>query len=234
MKELINNIILYLPSYILTFLRIVVAPKRTIAELNKGYKNDLQNALIFLGATIVLASILGLSFFPTRRGILEFLGIELTLVIFEGIIYSAVVWFSWRIIGGRAPIERFATIYCYVGSIIIVVSGLGTLTSFSALKLFYPGSYKALLDLTFSSKHSFSEIARQLNCLPGYSVYMGILLITLGVLMIWYIVSWGAYRELTDQTKIRSFFSFTISTLILIPLIAAGSFISRFLMIVEN
>jgi hypothetical protein len=232
MKEIVEQVLGYLPKYIPEFLRVLSSPKTAILERNKGRPDDLREGLIFYGISFFLIFPLQRALIPNQQEIWTHIAQSLALAIFIGSVAAALTRLAWRIVGANAPLDRFLVVYCYFSGVTLVVFMFPALIALGALKTFYPESYKPLTSVMFSTDKSPFDLgaAQEIQRLQGYWVY-NIVYSVLGCFSIaWYVIAWGAYRQLTGLTRLRSAVAFILTGIFLLPVAAAGYFIQRLFM----
>lgn len=147
---------------------------------------------------------------------------------------SAVLRFSWRVVGGNAPFVRFLIPTCYFYAAFAIASAIHQLFAYGIAKVWDVELYNLLLT-TFKDKRVVNaELQAHISAaiesaksgdsrkLIVFAVYELVLLVGLIAIIAWVIVAWGAYRELTGLSRKKSFVAGILS-------LALGSVVVGFL-----
>ena len=229
MKDIVEQILGYLPKYLPEFIKVFAGPKSAISARNQGNPDDLKQALIFFGVSFFLIFPFQRALLPSQHEFWAHIAQSVAIVFFVGLASAALIRLAWRVLGGKAPLEKFIVVYCYFSGVILIISMFSTLIPLGALKTFYPDSYTSLKIVFFSQDRSPIDFEgfEEIILLPGYQLF-NILNTLLGLLLIiWYVIAWGAYRELTGLTKVRSAAAFILSWLFVLPVGISAYFVQR-------
>jgi hypothetical protein len=223
MKDLLEKILLYLPVYIPDLVRIVSGPKRFVAERNNGDEGELIKAFTFLGVSLAIFFILQADIPVRGRGFVLDLGIHGILYLLFVVFLSAVLRFSWKIVGGKAEYQGFLVTTSYLVGVLFIGLAIGALFFTGILAMFYPDAYSWFIQFLKAP-----SIRDAYNPDPGISrsilvALMGFLSVAV-LTLVWGFVAWGAYRELNQLPRSRSCAAFFLTILIFLP-VAAGLFV---------
>ena len=214
MKDLLEKILSYLPAYIPDLVSIFSGPKRFVSERNKGNEGDLIKAFTFLGVSMSIFFILQAPFHMVGREFLSDAGAHGILYLLFIVVFSAIVWLSWRIVGGKAPYQSFLITCSYYMGVLSVGFAAGALCFIGILRTFYPESYSWFV--------KFLAAPSLWNAYdPRFSG--GILVASAGFLtlavptLVWGFIGWGAYRELNQLPRFRSGAALFLTILFSLP-----------------
>jgi hypothetical protein len=232
MKDILEQILGYLPKYLPEFLRVFAGPKSAISERNQGKSDDLKQALIFFGISFFLIFPFQRALIPNQQELWTHIAQSVAIALFFGLASAALIRLAWRIVGGSAPLENFVVVYCYSFGILLVIIMFCTLIPLGALKTFYPDSYTSVKMGLFSAHRSPFDFegVKDLYLVPGYWLYFMLNSLLFLLPSVWYVIAWGAYRELTRQTKARSVAAFILSLIFLLPVGMSSTFVGRLFM----
>ena len=223
MSEWIERELVYLPKYIENFGSLLAGPKRFIAREISNADETLAQSLRFLGISLVLFTVMQT---PTRPSEYEFwthlglIGITCLAVVS---LTAIALRFSWWVVGGRATIRIFFVTYSYLLAVVLVLSGFSRLLSLGFLKVFDPDLYAQLQLL--KGQQLVQSLGDALS--EGVTLWVTIIIFAVGLLCcsVWSFLCWGAYRELNDLSKFRSFFAFMIMGILSLVIVPAVHFI---------
>jgi len=229
MKDIVQQILSYLPNYIPEFLRVFSSPKLAISERNQGQTKDLREALSFYGISFFLVFPFARILAPSQLDLWENIAQSVTLSLFWGLASAAMTRLAWRIVGGDAPLDRFVVIQCYFSGVCMIILTFASLISLGAGKTFYPDGYQAFTEMVLSGKFSpFDETRiKEVIGLPGFEFYNIVFLGLSYCSLVWPAIAWGAYRQLTGVTRLRSAIAFILTLVFLVPVGAAAYVIQR-------
>jgi len=219
MKDLLEKILAYLPGYILDLARILSGPKQFVAERNKGDEGDLVKAFTFLGVSLSIFFILQGGFVAVQK--------FLTNAIMDGILYllfiaifSAIIQLCWKIVGGKAEYQRFLITSSYYVGVLSIGFALGSLFFIGILRMLFPDAYTWFVKFIQAP-----SVPAALNQDPSVSIGILLAFITFVAVMfltfVWALIGWGAYRELNQLSRPRSFMALLLTILLSSPVAAA-------------
>src|SRR5438094_6959819 len=117
MNEAVQWLLKAIPTYVLTFGRVFVAPKTEILEKCRGEDSAVPGALVFLGVSQLLL-------YPLARGSTEphseFWDTALrsvSLIIVGGLATLGMLALAWRIMGVRIEFSKLLVAYCYTSGV---------------------------------------------------------------------------------------------------------------------
>ena len=230
MSEAVQWPLKAIPTYVLTFGRVFVAPKTEIVAKCRGEESAVPDALVFLGVSqLVLYPLVQGSTGP-HSAFWDTALRAVSLGILGGLATLAVLALAWRIIGARLKFSELIVAYCYMLGVFSVISSVLSLAVIRMFAEFYPKTYRAMIDfqaqaqsLTFSEAFSRSpppeaaESTRALLAMPGYFLFSMIVVIAFWMALLWLFFAWGTFRQLASVSRLRSFIALAIFLLLWLP-----------------
>jgi hypothetical protein len=142
------------------------------------------------------------------------------------LLYGYAAYFAWRLAGGVAPIEDFFRIHFYLSGLIKLSQ-----TAFYIMARGLLRSDRALSDEVMSNVYRGDLLWLTTNVarLSGYPIFQLFVLVLLCgwiATLIWLLIGWGAYRELTGLTRSRSLLAFLIFCILCVPVYILTTLIS--------
>lgn len=225
MKELIEKVLEYLPQYLKDFGLLVSGPKKFMAQKNTGAEDVFNQAVVFLGVSLVLVIVMTMPLLPPGKDLWAYVGARAIEFILSVTLYAVDLRLSWHLVGGKASIRSFFVTYAYFFSALIVMFTLFLLLSNGVFKVLAPDLYWQLIEAQLNKQ--------PIPDMSGSSVPLissGILVAGFILISVWGLISWGAYRRLNDLSKWRSFAALTISGILAWPIEAVVFFVSSAMM----
>jgi hypothetical protein len=219
MKDLLEKILGYLPSYLGDLVQLVTRPKRFIAERNTGRKGDLLKALTFLGISLSVCFILQAPLL-LEKDFWTDAGSNGIVFLIATTVLSGVLHIAWKVVGVKLDFQRILITLSYYSAVIALCLVVTSLCQLGILRIFDPRLYNLLLQTGGTVDWRAFFQAEPLSSAPF--VFSLILLFTgFTATLIWAIVGWGAYRELGQTTKIRSIEALFLTALLSLPVLTA-------------
>ncbi len=228
MNEAVQWLLKAIPTYVLTFGQVFVAPKTEIVAKCRGEESAVPDALVFLGVSqLVLYPLVQGSTGP-HSAFWDTALRAVSVGIIGGLATLAVLALAWRIIGARLKFSELIVAYCYMLGVFSVISSVLSLAVIRMFAEFYPKTYRAWIDflaqaksLTFSEAFSPSpeavESIRKLQEMPGYFLFLMIVVIAFWMALLWLFFAWGTFRQLASVSRLRSFIALAIFLLLWLP-----------------
>jgi hypothetical protein len=220
MNEAVQWLLKAIPTYVLTFGRVFVAPKTEIIKKCREAESELPGALIFLGVSQLIL-------FPLAQGSephSDFWSTVLRAVSFgliSGLATLGVLALAWRIMGVRFDFSKLLVAYCYISGVSSVIASVLSLASAGIFATYYPETYRAMMSIgtpmgTTPSKYTESMTALQAK--PGYLLFAVMSLIAWSVALLWLFFAWGVFRNLASVSRLRSAVAGAIFVLLWVPM----------------
>jgi SEFIR domain/Yip1 domain len=193
-----------LTAYLLDFGRLCQGPKTAIVRLTGEAAGDLTRPLVMVAACVVLGFLLQL---PQLRSAASFATFAGTVAIkLIGIpMIAATIHLLFRRVGGRAGFASTFSAYLYLISPLYLVVVMMDTISLGVLRAYNPGAAdEARVDPSRTIANA-AWVEKFMTDAPGLAVTYWLLTSALTIIGIgWFIVCWGAFRELHGVTRWRS------------------------------
>ena len=206
------------------------SPKTFLKNRNRGDENW-PTALRFFGFSAILGFIL-LHFSNTTplfpKGDSALINIA-KAVVFWGVYIlfgAAAIKVSWKLVGGKASFDSILLTHIYCLFMFILISSVLTLIGNGIVKIVFPDIYDTAIKLTQngiakSIFETFTDVNAKQQLLKGITgteiaILSVIIFITSLGNFIWIIATWGAYRDLNNASRARSFVAFIISCVLFV------------------
>jgi len=212
MKELVEYILKGLTGYVPLLVSIIATPKRTISKLTTSEPDRLNKALTFAGFTIALAFVFQAPLVPDGQDFVKIAGSLLVLKIVAYLTFSGLMVAAFRLVGGKG---NYLTTLCaclFITSPVYLFQIFTHVVSLGIISTHDPGLatiWNTNLSLTEQQIHEFFKRA------PGAAIAFSVtLMIQFLSSVIWFLICWGAYRNIHQVSRIRSAFVYLITTVL--------------------
>lgn len=220
MKELIEKILAYLPQYLKDFGLLVSGPKQFMVQKNTGAEDVFNQALVFLGVSLVLVVVMTVPLLPPGTDLWAYVGAKAIVFVLAVTLYAVALRVAWRLVGGKAPVRSFFVTYAYFFSAIAVVFTVFLLFGRGVFKVLAPDLYGQVIEAKLN-KQPIPDISGSSVPLISFGIHVaGFFLLSL-----WGLIAWGAYRQLNGLSKWRSFVALNISGILGAPIVAVVFFV---------
>ncbi|MBE1710265.1 MULTISPECIES: hypothetical protein [Mesorhizobium] len=212
MKDLIDKILAYLPKYISECGLVISGPKTFIAsKIDSERRIPSNDCLIFLAITIAVTTMLG-ALLPSGKDIYLGLASNAATGFFSIALFSFTISISWWLVGGRAPYREFFTVLTYLVGPAALINSVFVFLAYGVLRTFDHQTFDALAKVTYVGDRS-RIIIGSIAFIPFICIiYAGVLAIS-----VFSIIGWGAYRNITGLSRMKSFFALLISGMLSVP-----------------
>lgn len=204
MKEIFERLVGLVPAYFDALLPLLTGPKRFIAGRLASDEPAMQKALVFLAVSFSIGWILKI---PLSRGdpLLE-LGADAVFVLMYVMAYGAALYLAWRIAGAEAQIQKFLTIHFYYAGILLLLATGLYLSFMGTIRAFDPALYKEIYDAAYggTSGAFFIKNSERLIANASYRFALWVQIAGYMAIVTWIVAGWGAYRELSRLSRLRS------------------------------
>ena len=132
--------------------------------------------------------------------------------------YGAALYLGWRIVGGRAALQKFLTIHFYFAGILDLLKTAIYLGMMGTIRAFDPALYKEIYEAVFSGSFMGFTIknSERMMATPG----IWVTIVGYVAILLWIYAGWGAYRELNRLSRMRSFAAGLLFLLLCVPVTA--------------
>lgn len=222
MEELIK-LLRYLPRYFVEFGSVFIGPKRYIGQKNLQTDKSFSDALLFLAVSLGLTIVMTAPLLPPDQKLWMFIGSQAVLILLIVTLWSIALRIAWRIVGGRATIKNFFITYSYYFGVMIIILTLFTLLSDGILKVFDPELYIKIIEATLNNSQMPEVFGSNI-----FVISFAVMIVGYVLLSVWGFIGWGAYRQINNLSKKRSFGALLIMgplswlIILVVSLVAAG------------
>jgi len=223
MKDLIEFILKNLTAYVSLLSAVTAAPKRSVAKLIES-EDRLENVLVFGCTTAALGLALQAPLLSAGQDFLVVAGSMFVVKILAISVFSAAVFWAFRIVGGRGDYETPFCAYLYLVCPLYLL--------FTLLDLVILGLLSSEPAMVTSWQTSWSLTPEQVNALvrdtPGTASAAGLLVLALALSTpVWFGISWGAFRAIHRVSTWQSTLAFALSFVLCWALFAVTVLIMR-------
>lgn len=209
MTELLKVILRYLPRYLGELGSVLARPKSFVGNKNLDAKNSVAESIVFLGLSCAVVVVMTAPLLPSHIGAVNYFASQATVLLISVVLVALCLRLTWRVVGGRASVSNFFSIYAYYAGATAVVFTVFVLIAEGLFKVAEPEFYSA-----FVKARAEGRELPELSNSDVFLVYVGVLTAGLIVTLLWSFVGWGAYRRLNGVSKVRS----AIAFLLMVPL----------------
>jgi hypothetical protein len=221
MKEIIERALHYGPEWIRDLINLVSGPKTFLAQLDLTEESTRNRALLFwLGAGIVV--FMSELPFSSQHDDVWMSFLQTTIFhLLAAVILAGLVKVGFALVGGKASFMAMFVLSLFISGVSRVIWASGIPVSKAIVRLDEPDQYAAFEAATNDMMSMRVDAALQQFTAIGSPTILVALFVSVAVSLaafIWLIVAWGAYRQINEVTKRRSFFAFITVVLLQIPL----------------
>jgi len=210
MKEIVQQVVVYLPVYMSDLLKVMISPKQFSRDMKSSQGYDYQKAIIFLCLSTALVLLLEWPIIKAVSNEWITVGIFFVLTLLSVLLFALIIWLAWLSVGAKTSINAVFVTSSYFSGVLLVIIMPFLLLGLGLMKVIDPGIYNELY-----VKHS-SVPFDMLIASKGYIVFIYCMFFGLLVDFLWFFVAWGSYRELANFTKVRSAMAFAIFNILFV------------------
>jgi hypothetical protein len=214
MKDFLEKILTSTPNFLLVFGAVFSGPKAFIAERRMYAKEEWVDALTFLAICSALSALAQiLTTRPSEHGDLwATVGGNVLLTLIALALGATALRISWSSVGGRTPARSFFITYAYTFGVSVVINSIFQLLSVGVFNVtrHSTGDWVTRLDS--------SDWVTRLDGTGALLIAMAIQFIGFAAVCAWIFIAWGAYRQLSGLTRVRSFFALIIAAVLSLPI----------------
>lgn len=210
LKELVEFFREKLPRYLLDILALVSGPKSFLRD-EIGEQCDLGKALTFLVLSLILVNCLFLPIVPPDfltvaygLALVSYTVVFLTLHLFA-------ILLSWRLVRSSPPVTRIVAVYSYIASVALFFQVFWVWGNLFVIRA-YPTMMQLSTELQSATDDRVEEIfASHPEIIEAGFWMVGVFGLYLLADLIWWLISWGAFRHVVGVGRWRSSAAFLIS-----------------------
>jgi hypothetical protein len=207
-----------MPAYVSDLLRLAQGPKSFVAARVSEGTSPTTHGLLFLAMSFLLGWLIKTSFL--RGDPLIELATGGTFVFLQVLAYGAALCAAWRVVQGRAELQKIFTIHFYYSGVFLLIMACWFMALMGTLRAADPQFYADLLEATYGGSpvaFTLEGVERFLNSPALVPVYL-VLLAGISALCTWIFMGWGAYRQLNQLSRTRSALAAMLFVLFLLPI----------------
>lgn len=220
----------FIPAYVIDLVAALTSPKTFLKNRNRGDENW-PTALRFFGFSAILGFILlqfatPSSLLPKDNNVLINIAIAIVFCGVYILFGAAAIKVSWKLVGGKASFDLILLTHIYCLSMFILISLVLTRIGNGVINIISPDIYDtaAKMEQNGIGKSIFElftddNIQQQTyKGAEGAKIVIVLVIISITLLgnCIWIIATWGAYRDLNNASRARSFVAFIISCVLFV------------------
>lgn len=195
MYDFVKLALAQIPQYFMDLVEVTTHPKSFLRRKRGGGPDAANEACIFYGVTLLIATIFMVPSLPKAEG---FERNVLMAAVFQGLMLMLsliVIRIAWKLVGGQATIRQLFVCTAY----------LSGPTTFVLLMFFNVG------DVLFR----FAETG-------GQAISNGSAMIGAALAFVWATLGWGAYRTVNRVSRLRSAVAYLLSAILSMPVVLIG------------
>jgi hypothetical protein len=216
LQDLLDKSTTFVPEYTSDILNLISGPKSFVLE---RISTDLSiaKALLFLVTSTLFAWIIET---PFQKEITLVSSVrDAALFLLMTITYGAAVYFAWRIVKGHTDIRTVFIIHFYYASVIRIIIACGFLTIVGVIRATDPAFYAEFMNAVCEVQIDFVLHASQRFWASRSSIPLVVSYLLFSLLLaVWIVAGWGAYREISKVSKVRSSMAFILFVIFSIPI----------------
>lgn len=207
MKVLIEKLLAAIPAYVRQILELLRDPEGFILKLDLDGEGTLTDAMTFLAVSFGLTFIAQIPLLPGKQDKEVLFGVSAVMAAVGFLFSVALLWFSWRIVGGKLSFKKFFTVTCYFSGVSTLLFLVVTLIGVGVFKSLDPENAKTMFEGGVPDPVELSRSA-------GFLSLLVLLAVGFGLVCIWILKIWRTYRDLNQVSRARSSVAFVIYMLL--------------------
>jgi hypothetical protein len=214
MKEFASAFFKHLSGYILTLRAVTSTPTRAITDRVINKRNKLNKAFVFVAMTLAIGFAFQAPLVHATENSVTTMTSMLAFKIVATLVFSAMMWSVFRILGGKGDYETTLRAYLYVISpiylllLILTLIAVGIITSHDAS---LAASFRDL-NPSANQEQIAAFVQRALAAAIAVTV---VLIAALVAPLVWFGICWGAFRRIHRISAGRSFVAYLLVMLLL-------------------
>jgi hypothetical protein len=225
--NLLEKVVAIGPGYLSDLLSLIQQPKRFVASRVSKDPVLIRDALAFLTISFALGWIVKMSFLRSAPW-LEVLP-DAAFVLMEVLAYGAAVCLAWRVVQGRAELQKIFVIHFYYSGVFLLLMAVWFMLLTGIMRSADPVFYAAYMEAIHSGTLLSFVQEREVQATQSPAAIPTALGVIAGAsaAMAWVFAGWGAYRELNRLSKLRSAIAATVFVVLWFPISAVTFFIAN-------
>ena len=197
MKDLIDKFLVAIPAYVRQLLELLRDPEGFILKLDLDAESVLTEALTFLAISFGLAFIGQIPLLPGKLDKQILFGFSAVIDALGFIFSVALLWLSWRVVGGKLSFKKFLVVTCYFSGVSTLLFLAVTLVAVGAFKSLDPANAQTMFGGGVPDPVELSRSA-------GFISFAVLLAIGFLLVLVWIFKIWRTYRDLNHVSRGRS------------------------------
>src|ERR1700733_13152616 len=124
MKEIIEKLLAVFPAYVRQLIGVLSGPKNYISSLDYEAPGALQDALIFIAVSKLIASVVNIPLLPEKQNREEFFGLLAVIFAIDMLLTIAITVLSWKLVGGKFDLKKLTIAACYFSGVSALLSSV--------------------------------------------------------------------------------------------------------------
>ena len=214
MKEFASIFFKHLSGYVLTLRSVTGSPTRAITDRVINKRNKLNNAFVFVAMTLAIGFAFQAPLVHATENSVTTMSSMLAFKIIAILVFSAVMWSVFRILGGKGDYETTLSAYLYVICPIYLLSLILTLIAVGIITTHDASLATSFRDLNPSGNQA--QLAAFIKEAPAAAIAVTVVLIAALVApFVWFGICWGVFRRIHRISAGRSFVAYLFVMLLL-------------------
>lgn len=219
MNEYLKIALSQIPRYFMDLLELTLGPKKFLVTRCVPEDEAVNRAFIFFGMTLLVAAAMQIPMMPQKGNLVLYFAIDAAFVGLIQLATILILRLAWKIVGGKANFRELFMCAAYALApplFIFIAFGIIGDVLFQALD---PEAHAALRSNPLAPISDESFESSDASELKDLLLYFGFAMASL-----WFLVAWGAYRQLNRVPKLRSLVAFFLYCVFSVPLLVLSLF----------
>jgi len=213
MNDYIKLALSEIPLYFMNLMELFVSPKQFLSGKCTDDADAINKAAIFAGISLLLAFIIQIPSMPKDMNLANQLVVSLAILLLLLLATVLALRLAWRWVGGTASLRQLMVCTAYVLGPMLIICLVCTAVGFAIFRDVNPEGYALL------RAHPLAALPEESLAKGGALPFLIAAMIGIVGATAWFIVAWGAYREINGVSKPRSAAAFFLYNVIQIPLL---------------
>ncbi len=214
MKEFASLFFKHLSGYVLTLRAVTSTPARAITDRVINKRNKLNKAFVFVAMTLAIGFAFQAPLVHATENPVTTMTSMLAFKIVATLVFSAVVWSVFRLLGGRGDYETTLCAYLYAICPIYLLLLILTLIAVGIITTHDPPLAASFRELNPSANQE--QMAAFIKEAPAAAIAATVVLIAALVApFVWFGICWGVFRRIHRISAGRSFVVYLFVMLLL-------------------
>jgi hypothetical protein len=223
--RLFLNALSVFPQYVDDLLRLLAGPKGFLRVRSPIPSGTWRDGLRFLAVSVLLTESAS---FPAMGDVSMSLHIAGVMFLFWYVLlYGLATLVSWRMVGAKAPVDRFFANHFYIAGVVklimtsvflLIVSVARAVDSVGWDKMITAAKTGHALDFFLKNGSTMADR-------PEWLLVSAIGVLGYGCILMWVFMAWGAYREMNNLSRLRSAVAFVLFCSLIAPIVVVTTLV---------